>query len=1180
MRFHLFGSPFVAWDDTVLFISRRLVRALLYRLACDSEPVARGHLQYLLWPDVPEVTARRNLSHHLTHLRRALPEPEVLVAAGDEVWLEPSQIWCDVLELKTAGLDLETDIAHLRHAVSLYRGPFLAGLELPACPEFEHWCLVERNALEQRYLKVLECLVERCAASGEISQAIGFAQQYLETDSLSEKIHRRLIQLFAASGDRHLALQQFVRCSSILESDLGVNPLAETLAVYQAVLHGQPRFPEPTSPVRLPHLLTSDIPFIGREDELRWLKQAVRTLSTQRGQVLLVSGEAGIGKSRLMQEFSKRHQGGVRLLHGCGYAGARAIPYRPILKIVRTILDLEQMEAGRQISRMPTGRPLPDFVEPTWLSEVSRLLPEMHSVYPDLPLPLPLEPESARTRLFDALCQLLLSYANARDPVVLCLDDLQWMDTTTKAWLVHIGCLLAPGRYPLLILGTYRTEEAEELLHVRHTLARAGALAELRLSGLEETAVLELLRQLVGQRSGDEMLAERLCRATGGNPFYLIETIRQLVEEGGLEEHLAGAVQLPLPQTVREAVQARLQSLSPIARQMLEAGSVLGQSFDLELLRVTAGRSQTETMHAVKELAARILLIEAPQEYRFIHEIVRQHTQESLSPIRRQLLHRRAGRAYQRLRPDAIPSLAYHFEWGGDLPRALYYHELAARQAQVLFAWQMAEFHQGKMLELLAQIDPGNDRPDLVPQRGKVLAERAGIRHLQGRAAARDADLDALRDLGQASGDGHVSLLAILNRLRYLNLDGAYAQAIGAAERGLALLESSPALAQEADQASMARARLLAQLGLAYDSLGQPLEALRVLDQAWRLCEEGAGPGACGRILHNLGSVHYHLGDHARALECQQRAYDYHTEAGDYDRMAWDLVDIGTLHKCLGDLAQATRHLNEGLELARRVGSRQAQAYGLAQRGSLDLYQGHYAAAAAHYQEAAAMQSATHSEHSLAIPESGLGLALYHLGDYAQSRHWLERALAHGRGSGHRRCTAEILVELGMLDTAEGRLPLARQHLEEGLALARDCRSGECLAAGLATLAGLDRLTGDPTRALELAGEAVRSAQQICLTSCEMWGEAEAGLARLALGDPSAALEHTQRAVRLAPRAGQAWIGCEQAYRAHARVLRALSQDEAADHHERCAREAVKAKAARIPGATQRRRYLARAHRL
>jgi predicted ATPase len=223
---------------------------------------------------------------------------------------------------------------------------------------------------------------------------------------------------------------------------------------------------------------------------------------------------------------------------------------------------------------------------------------------------------------------------------------------------------------------------------------------------LGEAAVLQFQRNLVGQRSGDEMSAGRLHQATGGNPFFIIETLHKLVEEGRLEQYFQGSLQFTLPESIQEALQARVQRLSPIARQVLEVGAVLGQSFGIDLLRLTAGRSHVEIMIALEELVARILLVEAPLEYRFINELTRQHVEESLGQVRRQLLHLRAGKAHLRLDPEAFPILAHHFEWGGDLQKALHYHELAARQAHALFAWQVVEFHYGHMLELLTRSRP------------------------------------------------------------------------------------------------------------------------------------------------------------------------------------------------------------------------------------------------------------------------------------------------------------------------------------------------------------------------------------------------------------------------------------------------------------------------------------------
>ncbi len=1201
LQLHLLGSPLVTWKNTSLDIPRRLVRALLYRLACAPRPVTRGNLQLLFWSDTPESVARRNLSHHLTHLRRAFPLPQVLLTTADEIWLDLSQIWCDVLEFGGVSLDSEVDTSLLHQTISLYRGPFLDGFNLPGCPEFEHWCLVERNALELQYLKVLEYLVEHNTEAGEIRQAIKYAQQYLETDPLSETMHRRLIKLYAGTGDRQLALRQFERCSSILKSDLGVSPLPETQAVYQAVLLGLPRFSEPAPYQQPPQLPSAEVPLFGRDNELCKLEEIYRNLQGQKGQVILISGEAGIGKSSLLQTFTERHKQEACLLFGYGHKGERTIPYQPIMHILHTILGLEENGEGvKKTHLLVEGEP-PDFIEPAWLSEISRLLPDIQSIYPELPSPLPLEPESGRSRLFDALCHTILAISLARGPLLLCLEDLQWVDLTTRAWLVHIGRYLSHEIYPILILGTYRSEEAETLLDLRQNLARAGALIELKLSGLEESATLDLVRHLVGGRPGDKALASQLHQTTGGNPFFLIEIVHKLIEDGKLDEHLQEPLGFTLPESVQAAVQARLQLLSPISRQVLDAGAVLGASFNIELLRLVAGRSHAEIFTALEELVLRLLLVEGSQEYRFIHEIIRQHVEESLGPVRRQLLHRRAARAYERIKKDAFSPLAYHFDLAGDPKKALHYHECAAKQAQDLFAWRMVEFHQEHMLKSLKSIDPDNTQPDYIQQRGKVLAMRASAYYLQGRYEARDTDLDALSNLGEASNDDHVRLQALSNRVAYLNMDGAYNQATLVAKKGLILLRSSPSLSRDADMARAARSHLLAQIGYAKYFLGAPLQALGVLEEACGHCEGEIDPDLCrsilmedkyklplspgegkvdfkicGRILHVLSHVSRHLGDNARALEYQQLASTCHRETGDYNHLACGLIDIGVLHKNLGDISEAMSFLEEGLELANRVGSKQAQAYGLVHSGNLYLYQGDYSGAELQYQQALEVEPAIQSESINAAAEAGLGLSMYHLGEYAQSRHWLERSLQRARAANLRKWVAKTLIQLGFLDIGEGDLPLAQQHLDEALAVAQECLSGDCLAAGLVLKARLERLAGNPNSALETAAEVVCMAQQINLACCEMWGEIETGLVYLALGDLSSAQVHTQRAVELAPRAGQDWIGCEEAYYAHAYVLRVLNRNKAADLQERYAWETIQDKADLISDPHQRSRYLSK----
>jgi hypothetical protein len=233
--------------------------------------------------------------------------------------------WADVLEFQGADLGPKADSSTLIKLADLYHGPFLEGFDLPGCGEYEHWCILERVALENQYLIILGRLVEYCSSRGETGKAIYWAQRYLKTDPLSEAMHGQLIQLFAATGDRHPALKQYESCRTILESELGVSPLPETKAIYQAVLQSWHRFP--TNPVSTPRprFPVPDIPILGRETELKLLEGAFDNLKAHHSQVLLISGEAGIGKSHLMQHFAESKLNNAKMLHGAAYARERSI---------------------------------------------------------------------------------------------------------------------------------------------------------------------------------------------------------------------------------------------------------------------------------------------------------------------------------------------------------------------------------------------------------------------------------------------------------------------------------------------------------------------------------------------------------------------------------------------------------------------------------------------------------------------------------------------------------------------------------------------------------------------------------------------------------------------------------------------------------------------------------------
>ncbi len=700
----LLGPPIVSWNNLPLDIPRRMVRALLYRIASSYLPVSRSLLQLLFWPEEPELTARRNLSHLLTHLRRCLPQPEWLVTSAEAVWLDSVHLWSDIALLKQYMFGPAPDLPLAYLLVDQYRGPFLDGFFLPGCPEYEQWCLVERNILEEQYLKILSQLVGHFSSDGDISLAIKYAQLYLESEPLSEPMHQQLMKLYAASGERHLALQQYDRCSRLLASNLNVEPLPETTLVYQAVLQGKLRITKPIQQVLETHKFDSEPLWIGRARELTVLDSSFFKLQEERSQIILISGEAGVGKSRLLREFASRIQYEGYLLYACGHAGEQTVPFQPLREILLSIFNCRDPDQLAFPGDVSSEFSLPDYINPLWLCGISNLLPELHRFFPETSSPTWLDLEDRRAYLFDAICRIIFSCADYHGKLVLFLDDLPWMDAATKVWITHFGRLLAQHNHPILIVATYNRDQEDEINELRQALLKTKLVSEIGLSRFTESDVQKLLYHLIGRQADDSKLVHKFYKATGGNPFYLIETVRKLIEDGWFEDTRRKSTPLNLPQSVCEAVQARLKRLSPVTWQILEAAAVLGGSIDVDLLRLTAGRSHAELMTAVNELVNKMILVETQSGFCFIHEIIAQHVADNLGRTRKRLLHRRAGRAYLHLRPDAYTTLAYHFESCGDLHKALEFHTLAFQQAQEVYAWRVAKFHQSKITRLSTQI--------------------------------------------------------------------------------------------------------------------------------------------------------------------------------------------------------------------------------------------------------------------------------------------------------------------------------------------------------------------------------------------------------------------------------------------------------------------------------------------
>ena len=600
----------------------------------DAQP--RRRLAAALWPDSTEAQAQTNLRKLLHTMRRRLPtvDDHLEITARDVRWRGGSDV--------TAFERLLT--SDLRQAVALYGGDLLDGHDAP-------WLEPERQRLRGRWLDALAELADRCSADGELAEAVGHAERLLRADPLREENYRRLMRLHAARGDPARALGIYHECAAVWERELGVGPSAATRAAYAALL------PRESSGGVAVAAVAERAALVGRAAERRQLVDLFRACVAGRAQFVLLTGEAGIGKTRLLEDFRTwcARQGAVVAEARCHSAEGPLI-YGPVTAWLRSGAlrpRIAQMDPGRR-------------------SELARLLPELLVEVPDTPKPVPLSADEHRLRLLDAVADAVLAPPSAR---VLVLDDLQHVDRETCR-LVHYLVRREPTAR-LLIAATARREEidrdhpAQELLAGLHTLDRC---TEIELGRLDRTETDLLGREL----GGAPLDAERLYAETEGNPLFVVEALR--LGPGA-----------PVSRRVQTVLEARLAQLSGPARALAEVAATIGREFRVDVLAAAAGDADDVLLNGLDELwRRRILREQDAMAYRFSHDKLREVAALGVSPPRRRLLHLRIAPALEQAHAaDLGPvsaQIARHYAEGGSASLAVTWYRRAAEAAQELHA--------------------------------------------------------------------------------------------------------------------------------------------------------------------------------------------------------------------------------------------------------------------------------------------------------------------------------------------------------------------------------------------------------------------------------------------------------------------------------------------------------------
>ncbi len=680
----LFGPPQFLHQDKPYSINRKMARMLLLYLAATGRPVSRDRLIDIFWPDDPEEEGRNKLRDTLNKLRSSLPDRDIVQSTAESLYIDLERVRIDVLDfekkLEEVGQLPWSFNANSALPEAVYRelvqvteawkpGSFMAGLDWDSSTELDDWHRLKNVSLERAYLRVLERLSNHELASGNLAQAARWLQKAVQVDFFNDDFHFRYLNVLLDSGARSQARQHYEEVRRVYKKE-GLSPSNAVLSLGNRIKDVREGVPveKPVWPVRA----SMQIPFIGQEDILGRLEQVHHA-----GSGVVVFGEAGSGKTRLVQEFYQRLNPVPRLFLATCRPMELHLPFEPWIGLLRNSISEEEWKS------FPAA----------WVGPITMILPELAVLRQDM---LQGDVTHHRYALFSAIAQMFRSLGRDQQ-TILFVDDAHWADESSLdllSYLIDHG--LQDGNKVTLIVAA-RVEGENPHLDRMLRVHAPQRLKKLTLGLLTPDDIAVVVRVVWGENP-PPVLVERLAMDTGGNPFFLLETLRALLDSPE-RPSLDSITTIPMASSVHQLIQTRLQSLREPVREVLLAAAVAGSRFTTGVIEYVSELSERDVADALDELAEVHLITDTPDgsaAYVFIHEKIRESLLSDLSQARKRLLHLKMAKAIQERVTGRDPReqasiLAYHYEEAREYESAFDHWLQAGRYATRLTSVEQAK---------------------------------------------------------------------------------------------------------------------------------------------------------------------------------------------------------------------------------------------------------------------------------------------------------------------------------------------------------------------------------------------------------------------------------------------------------------------------------------------------------
>lgn len=701
LRINLFGNLRISFAGKPVSAinSSRLQSLVAYLVLNGDAPQPRERLAFLLWPASSESQARTNLRQLVHHLKRALPaEIDALETTHFAIhWRRDAATSIDTVDFHASIADAAAareandslrEMKSLAAAAQLYEDDLLPGL-------YDDWLIPFREDYRKRIVDVLRRLTALHEGQREYRAAVPCAERLVAFDPLNESHHQLLIRLHAGNHDRASALRAYHQCMRVLRREMGVEPGRATVELFERILKAEPDAPTPAKP---PSQLEKVGALVGRAAEWRRLIAAWQSAVEGRPRVAIISGEPGIGKTRLADELFQAcvRQGHAAARSRC-YAGQGQVAYAPVAEWLRS----DAIRAGWT------------SLSPNYAAELARIVPE---ILPQSSQVTPLTESWQRLRFYEAISAAV---GRSRKPLLLFLDDLQWCDPDSFEWLhALVNSPMASG---VLLSGTVRAEEVGREHPFTRFIAeirQSGIVLEIPLDALDAAETAELARREAATPIEMGNLDE-LFRTTRGNPLFVLESVRAGVH--GTRVHAV--------------IAARFAQLSAPSYELAGLASVIGRPFSFELLEKATDWDDASLSQALDELwRRRIIESRGVSEYDFTHDRLREVACAELSLVRQRYWRRRVARALCEMHASGIESwsgqIAAHFELAGMPEEAIGHYQRAADHARRRYADTEAADLLRRALELCRGLPESDARHaqelDLLATLGPCLVKTEG----------------------------------------------------------------------------------------------------------------------------------------------------------------------------------------------------------------------------------------------------------------------------------------------------------------------------------------------------------------------------------------------------------------------------------------------------------------------